>query len=149
MFRLSNCYFLTHLSMADLFQPLCLYAPWMPLHMARFSILNCTRFQVNLVHFSHFYCPSAWRSTHNSLCHAAHNDVSADPLAGKWTECNRLFNVSLFAESMKVTSNERPWQCPEYRPILTGWMLHTFYTHPLLCVCVCPNTHTHTWINRS
>lgn len=96
--------------MADLFQLLCLYAPWMPLRMARFSILNCTHFQVNLAHFSHFYRPSARRSAHNSLCHAAHNDVSADPLAGKWTECNCLFDVSLFAKSMKVWESDLWWE---------------------------------------
>lgn len=70
---------------------LCIYAPWMPLHMDSLSILNCADFQVNLAHLFHFYYPSAWRSTLDSLCHATHNNVSADPLAGKNKQNNFIY----------------------------------------------------------
>lgn len=58
-------------------------------------------FQVNLTLLSHFYCLSARRSARNSLCHAAHNDIGADPLAGKTARCNQVlfFDVSLFSEN--------------------------------------------------
>lgn len=83
-------------SMVLLLWLLCIYAPWMPLHMDRLSILNCADFQVNLAHLFHFYYPSAWRSALDSLCHAIHNNVSADPLAGKNKQNNFIYMFSNF-----------------------------------------------------
>lgn len=70
---------------------LCVCAPWMPQLMDRFSALNGAHFRVDLANLSHFYCLSARRSADNPLCHAAHNDVGADPLAGKGRRQNRFF----------------------------------------------------------
>lgn len=77
----------------------------MPQLVDRFSWLNSAHFQVNLANLSHVYCLSARRSTNNPLCHAAHNDVGADPLAGKSRQMNRflfIFFVLLAEESIQV-----------------------------------------------
>lgn len=92
-------------SMVLLLWLLCIYAPWMPLHMDRLSILNCADFQVNLAHLFHFYYPSAWQSALDSLCHATHNNVSADPLAGKNKQNNFIYMFSNFV----IYSNVGKW----------------------------------------
>lgn len=103
--------------------------------MDRFDVLNCAHFQVNLANLSHFYRFSTRRSTHYSLCHAAHNNISADSLAGKKRQY-KCFLCSIVNEiCLRKWPLMRDHVSIQGRPILTDWMLHTF-THTLYSSCV-------------
>ncbi len=134
------------ISVAVLFQLLFVYAPWMPLHMVGLSLFKCAHFQVNLAHFSpFFYCLSAWRSAHNPLRHAAHNDVSPDPLAGKRRQRNWFVLCSIVCwihESLREWPLMRDHDSAQRRPVLSDWMLHT-RTKTLCSVWVKKHPHSH------